>query len=222
MTLSRVLESEVMDSPEEARDYDSMDHSHVNALFAADFLERWDGTGTILDVGAGTAQIPIALCARHPQAEILAIDASQEMLILGRANVLRAGFAERIALEACDAKRLPLVDDAFGAVISNSIVHHIPEPSRVLREMCRVLRPGGLLLVRDLHRPQDDAEVERLVTTYAADATPRQRALFDASLRAALTLTEVRQLVVELGWPADSVQLTSDRHWTWTGRKIHV
>ena len=60
--LPRVLEPEVMDSAEEASDYDAMDHSHVNRLFVTDFLTIWKGANPILDVGTGTAQIPIELC----------------------------------------------------------------------------------------------------------------------------------------------------------------
>ena len=56
---ARVLEPEVMDSAEEARDYDSMDHAAVNEAFAAAFLSIWNGRNPILDVGTGTAQIPL-------------------------------------------------------------------------------------------------------------------------------------------------------------------
>ena len=78
------------------------------------------------------------------------------MLAVGRDNVERAGLHDRIRLERCDAKRLPHTTGAFGAVISNSIVHHIPEPAEVLAEMARVTAPGGVLFVRDLLRPDDE------------------------------------------------------------------
>ncbi len=64
--LTRVLEPEVMDSEAEARDYDSMDHAAVNARFAADFLAEGPVHGVILDLGTGTAQIPVELCRRAP------------------------------------------------------------------------------------------------------------------------------------------------------------
>src|SRR2546425_991525 len=64
--LPRVLEPEVMDWAEEARDYDAMDHAAVNRAFVADFLAVWDGAGPVLDVGAGTAQIPLELCRQRP------------------------------------------------------------------------------------------------------------------------------------------------------------
>src|SRR5713226_7959132 len=104
--LPRVPEPEVMDSAEEARDYDAMDHAAVNRVFVADFLTRWHGRGPVLDVGAGTAQIPIELCRRDPSAEVTAIDLAEHMLQVGRDNVRRAGLENRIRLEREDAKKM--------------------------------------------------------------------------------------------------------------------
>ena len=75
------------------------------------------------------------------------------------------------------------------------------------------------MFVRDLLRPADDAAVNHLVATYAAGAAPHQRQLFDDSLRAALSLEEIRALVERLGQSPAAVQATSDRHWTWSARK---
>jgi ubiquinone/menaquinone biosynthesis C-methylase UbiE len=213
--LARVLEPEVMDSEEEACEYDEMDHSEVNRRFVGDFLAVHRGGWKILDVGTGTALIPIELCQRDKRAVVIAIDAAEQMLRRGAGNVAGAGLVGRIHLELIDAKSLPYGDGAFGAVISNSIVHHIEHPGRVLAEMVRLLAPGGTLFVRDLLRPHDDAAVAALVNTYARDASDRQRSLFDASLRAALTLEEVRELVRALGLAPEGVSQTSDRHWTW-------
>jgi ubiquinone/menaquinone biosynthesis C-methylase UbiE len=213
--LPRVLEPEVMDSPAEARDYDAMDHSQVNRVFVADFLALWDGRGPVLDVGTGTAQIPVELCRQSATAAVTAIDLAEHMLALGRENVRRAGLEGRVRLEPGDAKRLPYAAGSFGAVISNSIVHHIPEPAAVLAEMARVLSPGGRLFVRDLLRPPDEATLRHLVDTYAAGANDHQRQMFGDSLRAALTLEEVRALVTSLGFDPATVQQTTDRHWTW-------
>jgi ubiquinone/menaquinone biosynthesis C-methylase UbiE len=184
-----------------------------------DFLAVWDGRGPILDVGTGTAQIPIELARQHPTAEVVAIDLAAEMLLVGRDNIRRAGLEGRVRLERQDAKQLPYPIGSFGAVISNSIVHHIPEPARVLAEMVRVVAPGGVLFVRDLLRPADEATVRRLVATYAGDANAHQRQMFGDSLRAALTLDEVRGLVAALGFEPATVQQTTDRHWTWQARK---
>jgi ubiquinone/menaquinone biosynthesis C-methylase UbiE len=217
--LARVLEPEVMDSEDEAREYDLMDHSDVNRRFVADFLAIHREGWQVLDVGSGTALIPIELCRQDKRAIVLAVDAAEHMLRRGAVNVAGAGLVGRIHLKLADAKSLPFGDGAFPAVVSNSIVHHIPQPKRVMAEMLRVVAPGGTLFVRDLMRPSDDATVGHLVATYAAGATAGQQAMFDASLRAALTLDEVREIVRELGGLPDAVTQTSDRHWTWAQKK---
>jgi ubiquinone/menaquinone biosynthesis C-methylase UbiE len=219
--LPRTLEPEVMDSPEEARDYDAMDHAAVNRVFVADFLAVWDGHNPILDVGTGTAQIPIALCGQAPAARVVGIDLSQSMLQVGRENAARASLADRLELRHCDAKKMPFAAASFAAVISNSIVHHIPEPGRVLAEMVRVVRPGGVLFIRDLLRPPEQMTLVHLVNTYAGDAKPHQRQMYLESLRAALALDEVRDLVAALGFDPATVRQTTDRHWTWSTRAHH-
>jgi ubiquinone/menaquinone biosynthesis C-methylase UbiE len=213
--LPRILEPEVMDSIEEARDYDAMDHTAVNRVFVADFLAVWNGQGSLLDVGTGTAQIPLELCRQHAGVSVTAIDLAEHMLLVGEANIRRAGLAGRIRLERQDAKRLPYADGSFDAVISNSIVHHIPEPAAVLAEMVRVVAPGGVLFVRDLLRPQDETILQHLVDVHAAGANAHQRQMFGDSLHAALTLTDMRDLVSALGFNPATVQQTTDRHWTW-------
>jgi ubiquinone/menaquinone biosynthesis C-methylase UbiE len=223
--LPRTLEPEVMDTAEEARDYDAMDHAAVNRVFVTDFLgyratlgpthQGQKPIGNILDVGTGTAQIPIELCTRERSCQVTAIDLAAEMLRVGRDNVGRAKLENRIRLERWDAKRMPCPDGAFDMVISNSIIHHIPEPAAVFAEMVRVVKPGGTLFVRDLLRPSHEPALRRLVDLHSAGANAHQKKMFADSLHAALTLVEVRIMLAALGFPAESVAQTTDRHWTW-------
>ena len=213
-----------MDTAEEASDYDRMDHSTVNRAFVDEFLAAWsDGSddladACLIDVGTGTAQIPVELARRGTGCRGVAVDLAGEMLTLARRNVARARVEEVVDVELVDAKSLPYDDDRFDGVISNSIIHHIAEPGVVLDEMLRVLKPGGLLFVRDLLRPADRATVDRLVAEYAGDEVARARQLFQQSLHAALTLEEIRQTVVSRGGRPECVFASSDRHWTICGR----
>ncbi len=217
--LPRILETEAMDTLEEAVDYDSMDHREVNAAFVTDLLAQQPDLGETLDLGTGTAQIPIELCRRAPEARVLAVDAARHMVELACKNVAGAGLEGQVRLELVDAKGLPYADGRFRTVMSNSIVHHIPEPRNVLREAWRVTASGGLVFLRDLFRPANQTMLHQLVDTYAAEANDRQRKLFADSLHAALTVDEVRALVAELGAAPEMVRATSDRHWTWAARK---
>ncbi len=216
--LPRVLEPEAMDTAEEARDYDAMDHTEVNARFVSDFLKAHGACrgGEILDVGTGPGRIPIELCRRDPSARVVGVDLAHHMLDLARRNIESAGLSDRIRLAHADAKTLSSsADGRFEAVLSNTIIHHIPDPVPALSEMARAVTPGGTLMVRDLARPSSKDELDHLVATYAGQEEPAARALFAASLHAALTLEEVRAIVRLLGMPDDGVAMTSDRHWTW-------
>jgi SAM-dependent methyltransferase len=247
MPLERVLEPEVMDSPAEAADYDAMDHAEVNQRFVDDLLTACSNSEfrirnseskaeagdhsefcilnsalDILDLGTGTALIPIEVCKRLPSCRVMAADAAVSMLELARYNVEVHSLTSRIELAQVDAKKLPFADGLFDVVMSNSIVHHIPEPMDVIREAVRVTKPGGLLFFRDLLRPDSESELESLVATYTAGASDNQQRMFGESLHAALSLQEIRGLVVSLGFGADSVQQTSDRHWTWAGVRVRA
>jgi ubiquinone/menaquinone biosynthesis C-methylase UbiE len=218
--LERVLEPEVMDTPDEARDYDEMDHSAVNRAFAADFFSTFPhADNPLLDVGTGTAQIPIEMCRQSPRVALVAIDLADEMLRIAARNVSGAGFGKRIKLEKVNGRELAYPYGHFAAVVSNSIIHHIPNPTDCFAEMVRVCRPGGALFVRDLLRPESEEELTRLVKTYAGDANDHQRTLFANSLRAALSLDDVRSIVGGLGFASDSVRQTTDRHWTFAATK---
>lgn len=224
--LSRILEPEVMESPEEARAYNAMDHAEVNRLFTEDFLAVVERSGIVaageqplrvLDAGTGTARIPIEICRRKPAWHMTAVDLAESMLNLGRGNIAAAGLEQNITLQLADAKRLPFPSRGFDAVISNSLVHHLPEPAEMFRELVRLVRPGGVLYVRDLARPEDLSALHRLVELHAGKAEVRQRELFRDSLRAALTVAEVGLMLRGLRLPESWVSTTSDRHWTVSG-----
>ena len=169
----------------------------------------------MLDVGTGTALIPIELCQRDEfDGNVIAVDLAEEMLKLAKLNIAELGLSERVRCEMVDGKSLPFEPGEFDVVISNSIVHHIPEPFEVLREMRRVVEPDGLLFIRDLLRPETGDEVERLVELHASGESPRAQQLFRQSLHAALTVAEMAELAADVGLPEGSVTQTSDRHWT--------
>ena len=224
MPLKRVLEPEVMDTVEEAVDYNSMDHSEVNQQFVKDLLQFANESGIhtfskVLDLGTGTALIPIELCKADSNCNVVAIDMAEQMLILARENVNGAGFEDRIELQMADAKGLQFPDGTFPCVMSNSIIHHIPEPARCVSEMIRATVNGGVIFVRDLMRPDSDEWVDKIVETYAGSENAHSQKLFDDSLRAALSLEEMQSLVESFGFERSTVAASSDRHWTWAAVK---
>ena len=217
--LKRVLEDEVMDTVDEAVDYNTMDHSAVNLAFVADLFAAGADTREVLDLGTGTGLIPVELCQQDEQARVVGVDLAVTMLDIARINVDMAGLTHQIMFDLVDAKELPFETGRFSTVMSNSIIHHIPRPAGVLAEVVRVTAPGGLLFFRDLLRPDDEPALARLVETYAGDANEHQRKMFSDSLHAALTVEEMQALVAPLGFDPQTVLPTSDRHWTFIARK---
>lgn len=224
--LERILEPEVMDTPQEAMTYDDMDHHAVNDAFVTDLIaflnvhpDREAEMIDILDVGTGTARIPILLADRLPQCRIMGADASIAMLDVAKINIDIAGLLDRVQLARLDAKQTDYEDGFFTGVMSNTIVHHIPEPLAVLKESVRLAAPGGWLFFRDLYRPKSKEELDQLVSTYCGEETEEAQKLFAESLHAALSLDEIREMVSSLGFEPETVQMTSDRHWTWAARK---
>lgn len=227
MTLERVLEPEVMESDQEAQEYNDMDHSTVNRIFVQELLEFASSStdydvsdeefelGDVIDLGTGTALIPIELCQRHENCRVMAIDMAASMLDLAYYNIEAHSMTERITLAQVDAKKMGYDDGMFDVTISNSIIHHIPEPLSSLKEMVRVTSKDGIIFVRDLMRPDDEKTLATIVQTYAGAESEYSQELFRNSLHAALSLDEIRHFVADLGFDPQTVQATSDRHWTW-------
>lgn len=217
--LDRILEPEVMETTEEAMAYDDMDHRLVNEDFVHDLLASGSIHGEVLDIGTGTARIPLMLCDETEDVRVVALDLSTGMLDIARINIELSEHVERLMLARCDAKRLEFKDERFDVVMSNSIVHHIPDPTSMFAEAVRVCKKDGLLFFRDLIRPASEQELVGLVETYAADEAAHAKQMFQDSLYAAFTVEEIRALVKKLGFSADTVGATSDRHWTWVASK---
>ena len=116
------------------------------ALRVLDVAARWlDGVGdgaTILDVGAGTGTLSRAASRRWPEAQVVALDPSAEMLALAAAS-LRGDGASRVRLEVAAADAMPLPAGSVDVAVSSFALQLVPDRPAALREIHRVLRPGG-------------------------------------------------------------------------------
>lgn len=209
--MERVLEPEVMDTPEEADGYDEMDHSAPNAAFVQRLVELGAG-GRMLDIGTGPGHIPLLVCEHVDDAYVVGVDLAEHMLRHARRHRDASPFKDRVEFQLGDAKGLPFPDASFDTVYSNTILHHIPDPQPFLADAWRVLKPGGTLLIRDLFRPPTPERARELVQLHAAPATPYQQELFRASLCAALTPAELRETAQQAGLEGAQVVVDTDRH----------
>ncbi|MEC4985744.1 MAG: class I SAM-dependent methyltransferase [Oscillatoria sp. PMC 1068.18] len=212
--LPRILEPEVMDSFAEAAEYDAMDFEEINTAFAKKAIALAPIAAKVLDAGTGTARIPIIACQQCPKWQIIGIDMAESMLDIGRKNVAAAGLQSQIILAKIDAKKLPYQDEEFDLVMSNSLIHHLPDPLPFFREIKRVVKANGAILLRDLFRPDSEEIINKMVAKLGTECNEKQKKLFRDSLQAAFTLEEIQELVKAVDLPSVKVSQSSDRHWT--------
>ena len=183
-------------------------HNHFVALFASRFGSQ---RGRVADLGCGPADVTLRFARAHPECSVDGFDGADAMLIWGEKAVEEAGLQERIALRCT---RLPLRErpPPFDALISNSLLHHLADPSVLWETVHQLAVDGAPVFIMDLMRPHSEADVDRLTMAYAADVDPILREDFRASLHAAYTPAEVRSQLRLAGLDAFSVETVTDRH----------
>jgi ubiquinone/menaquinone biosynthesis C-methylase UbiE len=104
---------------------------------------------TVLDVGCGTGATLDAIVSAHPTVRAWGIDLSAEMIARARERLAAAGerAAGAVDLQVADAEHLPLADGTVDLVVCVDSLHHYPDPRTALREMRRVTRPDGALVI---------------------------------------------------------------------------
>jgi len=106
----------------------------------------------ILDVATGTADLAIAAMKLHPTG-VTGIDISSKMLEIGREKIERKGLAGKIELIAADSEKIPFDDNIFDVTMVAFGVRNFADPSKGLREMNRVTRQGGMIMVLEFSKP---------------------------------------------------------------------
>lgn len=105
---------------------------------------------TAVDLGAGAGFLTEALL--EAGVTVFAVDASPRMLSRLAAKFPEACARARLTVLPGSAERLPLPDASVDRVLANMLLHHAEDPARAIREMARILRPGGKLVITDLDR----------------------------------------------------------------------
>jgi demethylmenaquinone methyltransferase/2-methoxy-6-polyprenyl-1,4-benzoquinol methylase len=106
----------------------------------------------ILDVATGTGDLAIEALKIGP-GKITGIDISEKMLETGRRKIIKKGLTERIELLKGDSEHIDFEDNSFDVTMVAFGVRNFSDPLKGLSEMCRVTRPGGLLMVLEFSRP---------------------------------------------------------------------
>lgn len=163
-----------------------------------DHLVKRSGPGRALDLGCGTGVVSIALAARG--FEVVGVDHSKEML-----SIAERKMTDRVVTGSCrflvgDVRNLPFEDGAFDCVTCQGLLHHLPEMESCLRELDRVLRPGGSFYISEPCR--DPTPLRRaLRPLWRLSRIGRRPRTRDGpeSLEAAIAADELGRLLERLG-----------------------
>jgi cyclopropane fatty-acyl-phospholipid synthase-like methyltransferase len=219
--MNRALEPELMDDPEQSLAYAKADFEEENQGFVDRFLEYFPDikSGHLLDLGCGPADIPIRLARMLPECRITGVDGSAPMIAIGREAVRAAGLADRITLRRERVQDTVLAEKA-DAVISNSLLHHVPNALQFWYAVRTLAKPGAAVLVMDLLRPESPEAAQAIVDRYAADEPAILRRDFYNSLLAAFTDDEVAAQLTEMNLSRLLIDVPDDRHWVVGGRLL--
>lgn len=214
--MERVPEPELMDDAAQAEAYAAADFDAPNAAFVERALGLAGplGAGTrVVDLGCGPGDIALAIAEARPEWSVEGVDGAEAMLAFARRRI-RSNTRFTCGLLPDEP-----AGSGFQLVLSNSLLHHLPDPAALWSTVRRVGAPGAQVLVADLFRPPNADAVEHLVATYAADAPPVLEKDFRASLFAAFEPGEVEAQLRAAGL-ADAlrVEMISDRHLAVSGR----
>jgi ubiquinone/menaquinone biosynthesis C-methylase UbiE len=124
-------------------------HSRRTADDCARFVRHLiSESDAILDVGCGPGTITAGLAGWVPQGHVTAIEPGGDILDTARASIQAAGVSN-VSIESASVYELPYVDDSFDVAYAHQVLQHLSDPVGALREMARVVRPGGYVAVRD-------------------------------------------------------------------------
>ena len=209
-----------MDLSDEAEAYAAADFGEVNQAFVDRLVElAGERTGArALDLGCGPGDIAIRCARARPSWRIMALDASEAMIAIARRAIVAAGLGDRITAQLADAKATKLAAGSFDVIFSNSLLHHMPEPIPLWREIRRLAGPGALVFVRDLMRASSEAEARRLVEMHAGKESELLKEEFYRSILAAFTPDEVKGQLEAAGLKSLGVEPVTDRYLDVFGR----
>lgn len=159
----------------------------------------------VLDVGCGAGQLALELAQRPQVHEAVGIDLSDDLITLARATAEEQGVNARF-LQA-DGAEMPFADASFDLVVSTLSLHHWSQPVEVLREIHRVLAPGGRVMIVDLRRDAFPPVLGGLALLSRLLAPPLLRALDEpvSSFQSAYTPCEAVLLAAKAGWTTPTV-----------------
>ncbi len=211
--MHRVLEPELMLRQDQVQAYAEADFSQAHNAFIEQIIASLGSgniEGKVLDLGCGPGDVSMRFALAFPECCIDAVDGSETMLSFGRRQ-LPEQLQQQISFHFCYLPDDPLPVEHYDILISNSLLHHLPDPDVLWSTIKQYAKPGSRVFIMDLLRPENIAKARELMLTYGGNEAEVLRIDFYNSLLAAFTLDEIRQQLnhAQLSLTAEQI---SDRH----------
>jgi ubiquinone/menaquinone biosynthesis C-methylase UbiE len=210
--MHRVLEPELMVHPEQVEAYAQADFSEPHDHFVAQIKAQVSAhfAGQVLDLGCGPGDISYRFMLANPASQIHAVDGSLPMLEYGK-SLMNDRLSGRIKFIHARLPSNDLPSLAYDLIISNSLLHHLPDPQVLWKTVKQYAKPGTHVCIMDLIRPQNDMAAQQLVSQYAENESDILQYDFYHSLLAAFTVDEIHAQLKQAGLAFCARQI-SDRH----------
>jgi ubiquinone/menaquinone biosynthesis C-methylase UbiE len=146
---------EGIDDPKAAEAYDRISRMPQFKLIRKSFvknLKKYNAKGTIVDIGCGPGYLLQMVAKEFPENSLIGVDISEEMVEKAKANFKSTSYEKRVAFKQGSSTHLPFDDGTQDFIISTLSLHHWIEPQAAFREIYRVLKPGGQMLIFDFRR----------------------------------------------------------------------
>ena len=181
-----------------------------------DFVQRALGLGVdggmILDVGTRAGLIVLKMLWQNENFYAIGMDKSGALVERARQTAAAWELGDRAFFQVGDARKMRLKTGYFDLVISDSTLHVFDDALSVLREINRVLKPKGGLLIRDLQRPSR-LQMQRRINDYSRLYGTRMRPYVETALGAAFTRSEFEELVEASGLERVQISQPDEHHY---------
>ena len=136
--------------------YDSLNHVlslNIDRRWRRKAVRTLSANAKLLDVAIGTADLTIEILRQQKASHITGIDLSRKMMAIGEQKVAKLGYSNLVTFDYGSAQQMPYADASFDAVTCAYGVRNFANMDEGLREMHRVLRPGGELIILEFSYP---------------------------------------------------------------------
>jgi len=128
--------------------------------------------GRVLDLATGTGDLALVIARTYTDAAVVGVDPSRNMLAVGATKVEASELSGRIEFQQGDAQSLSFDDETFDGVTIAFGIRNVPDRAKALREMARVTRFGGRVVVLELSEPRSGV-LGAFARTYVHEIVPR-------------------------------------------------